>query len=95
MDEPLSAELEALERLRREQAFRAAELGGVKYAIFTVRQEIAGHMLYPQTDKVRHEIAKHHRHLVELTRQEAVLSQRLAEISDRIRTIRTTIDLQH
>lgn len=95
MDEPPSAELDALQWLRHEQALREAELNAVKYEAFTVRQEIAGHRLYPQTDEVRAEITHHERRLAELKSQEAALAQKLAEISDRIRRIRDTIEAHH
>lgn len=82
-----------IERLQQLHAVREAELGGVKYSIFNVRQEIAGHRLYPQTDRVRREIARHERNLDDLYLRAASLTTEVRNLADRIARLRQEVAL--
>lgn len=91
-DDQALAELERLQQLR---AIKEVELGGVKYSIFNVRQEIAGHRLYPQTDRVRREIARHERELENLYLHEASLAIEVRDLAGRIARLREALALDH
>ena len=97
MSDPRSDDqaLLALERLQQLHAVREAELGGVKYSIFNVRQEIAGHRLYPQTERVRREIARHERDLEDLYLRKASLAAEVRDLADRISKLREELALHH
>ncbi len=95
MPGPRPDTLDELERLQHQQAVKQAELGGVKYAIFTVRQAIGGRTMYPLSEAVRREIESHRRRLADLTRQEAALSSELADIASRMTQIREALEVHH
>lgn len=90
-DTPMSDTLDALERLQQAQAAKEVELGGVTYEIFTVRQEIEGHALYPETDARRQEVEGHRRRLETLVRRETALSDELRGIYDRVTELRERV----
>ncbi len=82
-----------LERLEQDHKVNETELAAVQYELFTEIPDIGGHLMYPLTDTVREEIARHERRIAELRRREAALSHERTALADRIRRLRDLIVL--